>query len=90
MDIIIANYVGHKAYCFVCRIRDTYCSYDFELVKCHPVELTKLASELFEDVSLYYNFDNNLTLWNKDYEYKWKDISSGVASGILLKHCNYF
>ena len=90
MDTIIANYVGHKAYCFVCQIRDTYCSYDFELVKYQLVELTKLASELSEDVSLCYKFGNNLTLWNKDYEYKWKDIPSGVASGILLKHCNYF
>lgn len=31
------SYIGHKAYGFVFRIRDTYGSSDFELVKYQPV-----------------------------------------------------
>ena len=27
------NYDGHRGYCFVCGIRDTYCLHDFEEIK---------------------------------------------------------
>ena len=64
------NYIGHKFYCFVCRINDTYCSYDFEETKYQPAKLIKLAMEFFEDFRLCYEFDETLVFWNKDYEYK--------------------
>ena len=56
------NYVGYKAYCFVCQIRKKCCYHDFELVTYQPVELIKLARKHFEDVSFHSKFNKNLTL----------------------------
>ena len=75
------NYVGHRGYCVVCRIRDMYCSHDFEEIKYDPVKLS--YSELLE-------FDNRLNFWWEEFEYKWRDISLGVMGGIYIKDCDYF
>lgn len=37
------NYVGHRGYCFICRIIDEYCSHDFEEIKYYPVKLSRGA-----------------------------------------------
>lgn len=72
------NYAGQKAYCFICQIKDTYFSYVFELVKYQPGKLMTLTCEPCKDTNLCYKFDKNLTLWNKDYEYKSKAFYLGV------------
>ena len=84
------NYVGHRGYCFVCRIRDTYCSHDFNEIKYDPIKLFKLVGELFEDTKLCYEFDKRLNFSGEEFEYKWRDISLGVMGGIYLKDCDYF
>ena len=47
-----------------------YCPYDFEKLKYKPVQLIKLAAELFEDIKLCYDFDKALNLWDEEFEYK--------------------
>ena len=67
-----------------------YCPYDFESLKYKPVKIIKLAAELFEDIKLCYDFDKALNLWDEEFEYKWRNISSGKMGGIYLKDCDYF
>ena len=43
----------------------------------------KSTCELCKDINLFYKFDKSLTLWNKDYEYKWKTIH-------IFKNCNIY
>ena len=83
------NYAGHGGYCVICRINDTYYSYDFERVKYQPVELVRLASEFLDDLRLCCKFDKTLNFWIKDYECKWRDIFSGETDGIYLKDSGY-
>ena len=84
------NYVGHRGYCFVCQINNTYCSYDFEEIKYQPVKLFKLATEFFKDIRLCYKFDKSLNFWSEDCEYKWRDIPSGIMGGFYLKDSDTF
>ena len=84
------NNVGHRGYCFVYRIRATYCLHDFEEIKYEPVKRFKLAGELFEDVKLCYEFGKRLNFWCEPFEYKWRDISLGVIGGMHLKDCDCF
>ena len=84
------NYVGHRRYCFVCWINDTYFCYDFEEIKYQPVKLFMLATELFEDNRLCYGFNKSLNFSSEDYKYKWSDISTGVMNGIYLKDSDFF
>ena len=44
------NYVGYRGYCFVCRIIETYCPYDFEKIKYGPLKSITLAAEYLEDM----------------------------------------
>ena len=48
----------------------------------------KLTCEFCKDINLLYKFDKNLTLWNKDYEYKSKTIYLKLKH--IFKNCNIY
>lgn len=78
------NNCEHDGYCFVCRIREHYCSYELVRIKYEPNKLIRFAIEIFADVNLCYEYDKTSVFWDKDYEYKWR-LSSEETRGILLK-----
>ena len=84
------NYVGYRGHCFVCWIRDPYCSHDFEEIKYKPVKHFKLLGGLFKDIKLFCDFDKSLNFWLEEFEYKWRGISLVVMGGLYLKDCDYF
>ena len=79
------SYVGHRGYCFVCWIIETYCPYNFEKIK--DKTFIKIAAKLFKDIKWCYDFDKTLNFWDEEFEYKWREISLGQMD---LKDCDYF
>ena len=43
---------GHRGYCFICQLRNSYSSHEFEKIKHRPNKLINLAFQLFNDIKL--------------------------------------
>lgn len=84
------NCVGHRGYCYVCQIVDTYFTNDFEKVKYEPVKFFKLAGESSEDVKLCYEFNPQVDFWLNGMEFKWRDIALGEMGSVYLKDWDHF
>ena len=78
-------------YCPLCKIQNKYCEDRLKRIKYSCAKLLVFHNELFTDIEIAKRKDPlSSEVFSIEYQYKFKDFSTGYSSSIYLKDCKIY